>query len=308
MGFFRDLIEIVSDAKEAVTDVATDVAGVVTDVAESMKYETQIDYIALKPIRDFANDHQITELQFSGCITWEEYDKKLLEIKKLDLSNKGINKLPSMFSLFLKQSNVKALSLKANNIEEIPWNFTIKDCYKLRKLDLSHNKISEIPENFIIDRLKILDLSYNNISDLPFNHLHRHWAETLILSNNKFEGNFEYDSFLSPNLKKLDLSYNQLKNFYVRDKGVLTTLKINNNNIAGKLHPDLKKVLEHSDSSFKNNPIYQNSDPYEDEDLYKPIAYINHCFKCGSAIHSHKNKQCNKCNFYICGSCGSCFC
>jgi hypothetical protein len=281
---------------------------VVSDVAESMKYDTKIMQPALKELRDFANKHQISELQFSGCLSWEDYEKKLLGIKNLDLENKGINKLPDYFSLFLKDSNVESLSLKANDIEEIPWNFTINDCNKLRKLDISHNKISEIPENFIIDSLEILDLSYNNISDLPFNHLHRHWAKALVLSNNKFEGNFEYDSFISPMLKKLDLSYNQLKNFYVRDKGVLTTLKINNNNIAEKLHPDLKKILESSESSFENNPIYQNSNPYEDEDYYKPTAYINHCFNCGSGIHSHKNKQCDTCGFYICGSCSSCFC
>lgn len=280
----------------------------VSDIVEATKHDTEISYLALKEIRAFANEHQITELQFNGCLSWEDYNIKLLKIKELYLDNKNISKLPPFFSLFLKGSNVETLSLKANAIEEIPWNFVIKDCHKLKKLILSHNKISEIPEDFIIDNLKILDLSFNIISDLPFNHLHRHWAESLLLSNNKFEGSFEYDSFLSPALKKLDLSYNQLENFSVRDKGVLTTLKINNNNITEKLHPDLKKVLECSDSSFENNPISQNPNPYEDEDHYKPRAYINHCFNCGSGIHSHKDKQCDTCGFYRCGTCGSCFC
>lgn len=290
MSFFGKLVRVVSDS------------------VGDCKYDTKISQSALRELRDFANKYQISELQFSGCLSWEDYDKKILEIKNLDIENKGINKLPDYFSIFLKESNIESLSLKANAIEEIPWNFFIKDCYKLKKLNLSHNKISKIPEDFIIDNLEILDLSFNNISCLPFNHLHRHWARSLLLSNNKFEGNFEYDSFISPALKKLDLSYNQLKNFYVRDKGVLTTLKINNNSITEKLHPDLKKVLERSDSSFENNPIFQNSNPYEDEDRYKPRTYINHCFNCGSGIHSHKDKQCDTCGFYVCGTCGSCFC
>ena len=281
----------------------------VSDIVEATKHDTEISYLALKEVRIFAREHEISELQFNDGISWEDYSSKLLKIKKLDLENKGISKLPPFLSLFLKESNVESLSLKANVIEEIPWNFRIKDCYKLKELDISHNKISEWPKDFELNSsLKKLDFSYNNINDIPFDLRFNYWLESLNLSNNNFEGSFGYGDSTSFELKYLDISHNQLSRFFIRDIGKLTTLNICNNNITEKLHPDLKKVLEHSNSSFTSNPIFKDPNPYESEDLYKQNAYINHCFKCGSGIHSDKNKQCKTCKFYICGNCGSCFC
>jgi len=292
---------------------------VVSDIAEATNHDTKIVYVLLKDIRAFADTYQITELEFDENEdwdtfdrdeSWEDYDKKLLRIKKLDLSNKGLTEIPTSLMLFLEESNIETLILRSNDIKEISSTYSFKKCDSLRKLDLSHNKISELPKDFDVNSsLKKLDLSHNKISNLTFGLNFSGQLKTLILSNNKFKGVFQYEDRIPTHIKKLDLSYNQLKDFNVRyEVGELRILKINNNKITEKLHPGLKKVFEHDDSSFDNNPIYQNHDPYEDASRYKRKVYINHCFNCRSGIHSDENKQCKTCNFYICGNCDSCFC
>jgi len=292
---------------------------VVSDIVEATNHDTKIAYVLLKDIRDFADTYQITELEFDEDEDWdkfdrdddwENYDKKLLRIKKLDLSNKGLIEIPTSFMLFLWESNIETLILRSNDIKEISSTYSFEKCSSLKELDLSHNKITKLPEDFETNwSLKKLDLSHNKISELTFARNFNRQLKTLILSNNKFEGCFHFEFTRLSNLKELDLSYNQLKDFNVRDEvGELRILKINNNKITEKLHPGLKKVFEHDDSSFDNNPIYQNHDPYKDASRYKRKVYTNHCFKCRSGIHSDENKQCKTCNFYICGNCGSCFC
>jgi len=42
---------------------------------------------------------------------------------------------------------------------------------------------------------------------------------------------------------------------------------------------------------------------------YNKINYVNHCWKCGKEIDSHKDKLCNRCGkHYICSNCGMCWC
>src|SRR5207253_5994474 len=43
---------------------------------------------------------------------------------------------------------------------------------------------------------------------------------------------------------------------------------------------------------------------------YTGVSYVyeNHCWNCKQPISSAINAQCLGCGFYICSSCGSCFC
>ena len=43
---------------------------------------------------------------------------------------------------------------------------------------------------------------------------------------------------------------------------------------------------------------------------YTGVSYVyeNHCWNCKKQISSAINAQCSGCGFYICSSCGSCFC
>lgn len=321
MGFFSNLVKVVSDG------------------IENGKYNTKIPQSYLKDILNFADEHKIIKLNFDGCNDWEEYDKKLLAIKILDLSNKNIKEFPYGFFLILEQDKLKSLSLKGNKIEKIDWSFSrLKELDNLKEFDISHNKISEIPDYFQIHHnleklnlshnkvsklseefclsshfIKHLDLSYNNFGEyhhggnglLPL-QVNAQNLETLNLSHNKFSGQFEYDSLIPNVVKDLDLSHNEIRSLWVRVLGDLEVLKINNNKISEKFHPNLKKVFAHANSSYENNPIRDNPEPYEEID--PSSLYINHCFNCKAGIRSDEDEQCDICGFYICSRCGSCFC
>ena len=244
MGFFTELVDMVSK------------------VAESTKYDTVLPKFALEEISNFADNHSITELQFNECIGWEDYDNKLLKIKKLDLSNKNISEIPRYLSLLLEECKIESLSLRQNNIQEIPWNFRVKDCYNLKELDMSHNFISEIPKDFELPwSLTNLNLSFNNISKLPFDYRfsNKIKLKTLNLSNNNFHRSLVYGADLSPDIEYLDLSYNQLSEFNIVCVGKLKILKINNNNISKKLDSTLMKIFSNNGSSYDNNPFCKNT-------------------------------------------------
>jgi Leucine-rich repeat (LRR) protein len=349
MGFFNALVETILEVKEGVKvgisetkEMVSDISEIISDVNESAKYDTKIPQFVLKKIKPFASAYDIDELKFDGCLTWEDYDKKLLKIENLYIENKGIYEITSDFSDLLEYSNIKNLSLKGNKIKELPWNVTLKKsklisldlsynqitnipntfegCYSLKKMNLSHNKIDKIGDKFMDDSyyyLEILDLSFNKIKELPFNIRFRNCLKVLNLSNNCI-----YHSIggLPSNLEVLDLSHNLLQTsdvFFGLEK--LKILNLTSNKINEKLSYELKICSEKNGLvlSFEDNPIYNESDPYEkpyqwtEEDKYllnQSKTYINHCWRCGSKINSIENEKCNICGFYKCSSCGACFC
>jgi len=279
---------------------------------EEAKYNTTFYLFELKQISKLAVEYNIDILSKKN-LGWEEYDKKLLQIKNLDLSNKGLTTFPYELFTIIEKNEPYSISLKGNKIEDIPSEFN-ELCKYTKKLNLSHNRISFIGKDFFRDyrrndstRVIKLDLSFNKIEDIPFNLRFDYRLQNLNLSNNNINS---LDS-LCKNLKYLDLSNNKLRKISFNSTEHLEVLKINDNNISVKLPFNLKKILQNKQSSFENNPICNNSNPFEEETISsssKSNAYINHCFSCGVGIDSRKDTRCSNCNFYICSKCGSCFC
>lgn len=285
------------------------------EAEEEAKYNTEFYLFELKEISKLADEYNINIL--SKCdMGWEDYDKKLLQIRNLDLSNKGLTTIPYCLFSLIEKNEPYLISLKGNKIEDIPSDFN-ELCKYTKELDFSHNRISSIGKNFFEDskgadktRVVKMNLSFNKIKELPFNLQFDYRLKSLNLSYNKLKG---FDLCWRENsLEYLDLSHNQLENFILDTFEYLKVLKINNNNIQNKLSFDLKKVFLNKESSLKNNPISDNQSPFEEEIKFsissKSYAYINNCFSCGAGIDSRVNIKCSDCKLYICNRCGACFC
>ena len=112
--------------------------------------------------------------------------EELLEITELDLSNKGIDKLPigirhlpCLSALFLSGNNFTkipkeigtitfliALDLSGNNLTKIPKE--IENLSHLSYLNLSHNNLTKLPKQIgSLSHLSYLNLSHNNLTKLP---------------------------------------------------------------------------------------------------------------------------------------------
>lgn len=108
------------------------------------------------------------------------------ESKKVDLSGRGMEKVPSLFlviptivSLDLSHNRLKYLprgikqltrleflNLSHNHLQELP--LELGTLHTLKHLDVQHNNLTEVPLTLnLLDNLEVLDISHNNISFLP---------------------------------------------------------------------------------------------------------------------------------------------
>jgi len=137
-------------------------------------------------LKDFAGRAMLyMELAEYGVELPKEPDE-LTEITELDLSNKGIDKLPagighlpSLSVLFLSGNNftkfpkeienltlLTVLDLSRNNLSKIPKE--IETLNYLTYLNLSHNNLTKLPKQIgTLNFLSYFDLSHNNLTKLP---------------------------------------------------------------------------------------------------------------------------------------------
>jgi Leucine-rich repeat (LRR) protein len=126
--------------------------------------------------------------------------------QELDLSRKGLNKVPAF------------------------------DLPNLRILFLSHNKLTEVPL-FHLPKLQLLDLTYNNLTKVPTFHLPD--LQYLDLSNNNLT---EVPKFDLPNLQRLYLYDNKLRKVPAFDFPNLQILYLYNNNLTELPESNLPKL------------------------------------------------------------------
>ena len=115
--------------------------------------------------------------------------------KRLDLSRKGLKKVPA-----LDLPNLHVLHLSNNSLTEVP----AFDFPNLQVLELSNNSLSEVP-TFNLPNLYILYLSHNSLTKVPAFDLPN--LQTLYLDHNPLT---EVPIFYLPNLQYLNLLNNSL--------------------------------------------------------------------------------------------------
>jgi hypothetical protein len=101
---------------------------------------------------------------------------------ELDLSNLGLNMLPSEIGKFMK---LKVLEVKNNELTTLPGE--IGDLKELEKLDVESNIIEYLPEAIgQLENLVEIDLGHNNLIYLPGNMRDLVNLRNLWLNSNKF--------------------------------------------------------------------------------------------------------------------------
>jgi hypothetical protein len=142
------------------------------------------------------------------------------KIAKLDVSSKGIAKLPKYLNLF---SNLTELNLSYNLLKTLPTE--IKDLKKLKVLDLGYNAFTEMPEFvYQLDQLRVLNFEANNLKKISSSIGNLQELTDLNLFANQITelpqeiGNLK-------KLIKLNLAVNQLKNLPSTFEG-LTNIEV----------------------------------------------------------------------------------
>jgi len=103
-----------------------------------------------------------SELADYGVELPKESDE-LIQLKKLDLSNKGIDKLPTGIGHLTKLTE---LDLSGNQLTKLPKE--IGKLTQLTHLDLSNNILTSLPKEIgHLTKLTELDLSGNQLTKLP---------------------------------------------------------------------------------------------------------------------------------------------
>lgn len=110
-------------------------------------------------------------------------DKEPQQNKKLDLSNKGLEKIPSyVFS----QADLEELSASNNRITGAI-QAEIRQLQKLKVLNLSNNLMTGVPAEIgQLKNLEILDLSNNQLTGLPYELGNLKNLKTLNISGNDY--------------------------------------------------------------------------------------------------------------------------
>ncbi|XP_018785779.1 PREDICTED: slit homolog 2 protein [Bactrocera latifrons] len=195
------------------------------------------------------------------------YDSRLLYIpfklfdvfaylKTLDVSFTEILDVPR--NTFGAASNLSILNMSNNNITQITTS-VFMGASNLMRLDLSHNRIEVLNENAFkgLSSLDKLQLSYNAIRKLPKDLLlENQYLSTIAINNNRLEYiepevfnrlrrivdvNLSYnniyrlhpDSFQSAyGLENLLLTANNLTEFEMGNKSILTQLQVDYNNLT----------------------------------------------------------------------------
>lgn len=127
------------------------------------------------------------------------------KIKRLDLSFKGLSKLPKDIQLF---QNLAELNLSYNNLSALPKE--CKDLKKLRVLDLGYNQFGEIPETIChLHEIEILNFEANLLKKIPSNLCNLKELKDLNLFANQIIA-LPDDIGSLKNLQRLNLAVNQL--------------------------------------------------------------------------------------------------
>ncbi|XLT27140.1 hypothetical protein HN873_058432 [Arachis hypogaea] len=160
----------------------------------------------------FDNFTKLDTLQLSSNSLGGQVPPSLFRLTQLSVLDLSYNKLggqlpPSLFDL----TQLSYLRLSSNQlIGPIPSkNATLP---KLETLDLGNNSINgTIPDwCYSLSSLKYLDLSMNQLTG-PISKFSTYSLENLVLSNNKFQGDFPNSIFeFLKNLTRLDVSSNYL--------------------------------------------------------------------------------------------------
>ncbi len=111
------------------------------------------------------------EQKLKKIITWVRSLKinlplnldEIKNITRLDLSFKGISKLPKEIGCL---ENLKELNLSYNNLKELPKE--LNQLSNLQSLNLAYNSFSSIPEAVIqLSKLEILNMEANMVKSVP---------------------------------------------------------------------------------------------------------------------------------------------
>lgn len=118
----------------------------------------------VKELIEWAYKHDINDLlKICRDKSYESVEKALLNLNKLDLSNREIVDLPDSI---LNLVNLKSLTMANTAMKSFP--SIVTELTRLEHLDLSHNQLRELPlEITKITSLKLLDISWNHIVPLP---------------------------------------------------------------------------------------------------------------------------------------------
>ncbi len=157
--------------------------------------------------------------------------KQADKVKHLDLSNQQIKITDEQFK---KLCNIETLSLRNNNLTEVPHGIIYLS--KLRSLDLSNNNIETLPWYIkkltsleeiylnnevnlnveqsitvlnVLPKLRSLHLENDHLSTFPKNIFKLNYLENLYLNNNDIK-KLPRDIKLPKNLKYIDLKMNKI--------------------------------------------------------------------------------------------------
>lgn len=206
----------------------------------------------------------ITNLKFlyiSYC-NIKEFPKYLFEIKslkKLDISNNEIVKIPNFYDL----CNLYKINFSNNKIIEIPKTFN--NFYNLNKVNFSYNCIKNIPNVFLgMEFFYKINLSHNMIESIPKTFNSEDYFCVIKFSNNLIK-NIHFNCFKN-SLSYVYFNNNKIKNIHrnlFKCKN-LTVLLLNNNKIEKipiihkKLHFLERFDISNNRISKINNSFFKN--------------------------------------------------
>lgn len=129
-------------------------------------------------------------------------------VSKLDLSNKGLTKIPTEI---FKLKNLSTLNLSNNKISSIP--IEINELRRLKKLDVSNNKISNFySQNCQLPKLEVLNLNNNFIKTIPIQIGYLNSLKILSIANNKLT-HLPDEILHLKKLRKINISKNLIEDF-----------------------------------------------------------------------------------------------
>jgi Leucine-rich repeat (LRR) protein len=179
-------------------------------------------------------------------------------LRSLNLTGNDLTQFPDIFS---NLQQLKALTIRNNDLQSGKLPPSIFKLSNLSTLDLSSNNLAELPEfPYKFRKLKSLNLSYNKLKQLPEAILKLNHLETLQASSNQISI-LPVSGWESLNqLKTLALDNNQITSFPagVQNIGTLSVLNLKNNLISTMPEPEntnyrLQKLYL-SNNQLKNLP------------------------------------------------------
>ena len=152
--------------------------------------------------------------------------KNPLCVKRLYLTNKGLNEIPHEINQFV---NLEALNLSDNNIKEI--DSTIISLNKLKALFFENNEIEEIPDFiFNFKYLELINLNHNKIKYISNKISNLKKLNTLfLLDNNLYK--IPSSLFSLQNLKFVILSRNHIEKITVIQNSNVEKLNLGINHL-----------------------------------------------------------------------------